>query len=94
LTVSFALQKLCNFMRSHMLILDLIAQAIAVLFKFNLCMLFGFWFSLWVCPRVQVNWLCWSLSEVLICDGFYMLVWRSDTIRRYGLIGMSLWAWA
>jgi hypothetical protein len=33
LTVSFALQKLCNFMRSHLLILDLIAQAIAVLFR-------------------------------------------------------------
>jgi hypothetical protein len=33
LTVSFALQKLCNFMRSHVLILDLTAQAIAVLFR-------------------------------------------------------------
>ena len=33
LTVSFALQKFCNFMRSHLLILDLIAQAIAVLFR-------------------------------------------------------------
>jgi hypothetical protein len=33
LTVSFALRKLCNFMRSHLLILDLIAQAIAVLFR-------------------------------------------------------------
>ena len=33
LTVSFALQKLCNFMRSHLLILNLTAQAIAVLFK-------------------------------------------------------------
>jgi hypothetical protein len=33
LTVSFALQKLCNFMRAHLLILDLIAQAIAVLFR-------------------------------------------------------------
>jgi hypothetical protein len=32
LTVSFALQKLCNFMRSHLLILDLIAPTIAVLF--------------------------------------------------------------
>lgn len=31
LTVSFALQKLCNFMRSHLLILDLTAQAIAVI---------------------------------------------------------------
>jgi hypothetical protein len=31
LTLSFALQKLCNFMRSHWLILDLTAQAIAVL---------------------------------------------------------------
>ena len=30
LTVSFALQKLCNFMKSHLLILDLNAQAIAV----------------------------------------------------------------
>jgi hypothetical protein len=30
LTVSFALQKLCNFMRTHLLILDLSAQAIAV----------------------------------------------------------------
>jgi hypothetical protein len=29
LKVSFALQKLCNFMRSHLLILDLTAQAIA-----------------------------------------------------------------
>ena len=28
LTVSFVLQKLCNFMRSHLLILDLTAQAI------------------------------------------------------------------
>jgi hypothetical protein len=33
LTVSFALQKLCNVMRSHLSILDLIAQAIAVLFR-------------------------------------------------------------
>jgi hypothetical protein len=33
LTMSFALQKLCNFMRSHLLILDLTAQAIAVLFR-------------------------------------------------------------
>jgi hypothetical protein len=33
LTVSFALQKLCNFMRSHLSILNLIAQAIAVLFR-------------------------------------------------------------
>jgi hypothetical protein len=31
LTVSFALQKLCNFMRSHLAILDLTAQAIDVL---------------------------------------------------------------
>jgi hypothetical protein len=31
LTVSFALQKLCNFMRFHLSILDLTAQAIAVL---------------------------------------------------------------
>jgi hypothetical protein len=33
LTVSFALQKLCNFMRSHLSVLDLTAQAIAVLFR-------------------------------------------------------------
>jgi hypothetical protein len=33
LTVSFALHKLCNFMRSHLSILDLAAQAIAVLFR-------------------------------------------------------------
>jgi hypothetical protein len=33
LTVSFALQKLYNFMRSHLSILDLTAQAIAVLFR-------------------------------------------------------------
>ena len=33
LTVSFALQKLCNFMRPHLLILDLTAQAIAVLLR-------------------------------------------------------------
>jgi hypothetical protein len=33
LTVSFALQKLCNFMRSHLLIPDLTAQAIGVLFR-------------------------------------------------------------
>jgi hypothetical protein len=33
LSVSFALQKICNFMRSHLSILDLTAQAIAVLFK-------------------------------------------------------------
>jgi hypothetical protein len=32
LTLSFDLQKLCNFMRSHLSILDLTAQAIAVLF--------------------------------------------------------------
>jgi hypothetical protein len=38
LTVSFALQKLCKFMRSHLSILDLTAQAIAVLFRnFPLC---------------------------------------------------------
>ena len=33
LTVSFALQKLCNFIRSHLSILDLTAQTIAVLFR-------------------------------------------------------------
>jgi hypothetical protein len=33
LTVSFALPKLCNFMRSHLLILDLTAQAIVVQFR-------------------------------------------------------------
>ena len=33
LTVSFALQKLCNFMSSHLSILDLRAQAIALLFR-------------------------------------------------------------
>jgi hypothetical protein len=33
LTVSFVLQKLCSFMRSHLSILDLTAQAIAVLFR-------------------------------------------------------------
>ena len=33
LTVSFALKKLCNFMRSHLSILYLTAQAIAVLFR-------------------------------------------------------------
>jgi hypothetical protein len=33
LTVSFALQKLCNFMRSNLSILDLTSQAIAVLFR-------------------------------------------------------------
>jgi hypothetical protein len=33
LTVSFAFQKLCNFMRSHLSNLDLTAQAIAVLFR-------------------------------------------------------------
>jgi hypothetical protein len=32
LTVSFALQKLCNFMRSHLSNLDLTAQSIGVLF--------------------------------------------------------------
>ena len=33
LTVSFALQKLCNFMSSHLSILDLRAQTIDVLFR-------------------------------------------------------------
>jgi hypothetical protein len=33
LTVSFALQKLCNYMRSHLSILDLTSQAIDVLFR-------------------------------------------------------------
>jgi hypothetical protein len=33
LTVSFAFQKICNFMRSHLSILDLTEQAIAVLFR-------------------------------------------------------------
>ena len=33
LTVSLALQKLCNFMRFHLPILDLTEQAIAVLFR-------------------------------------------------------------
>jgi hypothetical protein len=33
LTVSLALQKLCNFMRSHLSILDLTAQSVAVLFR-------------------------------------------------------------
>ena len=34
LTVSFALQDLCKFMRSRLSILDLTAQAIAVLFRY------------------------------------------------------------
>jgi hypothetical protein len=33
LTVSFALQKLCNFMSAHLSIPDLTAQAIALLFR-------------------------------------------------------------
>jgi hypothetical protein len=33
LTMSFALKKLCNFMKSHLSILDLTAQVIAVLFR-------------------------------------------------------------
>jgi hypothetical protein len=33
LMLSFALQKLCNFMKSHLSILDHKAQAIAVLFR-------------------------------------------------------------
>jgi hypothetical protein len=33
LTVSFALKKLCNFMRSHLSIFDLTAQAIGILFR-------------------------------------------------------------
>jgi len=33
MTVSFALQKLCNFMKSYLLILDLRAKAIGVLFS-------------------------------------------------------------
>jgi hypothetical protein len=33
LMVSFALQKLCNFIRSHLSILNLTAQDIAVLFR-------------------------------------------------------------
>ena len=44
LIVSFALQKLCNFMNSHLSILDLIVQTIAILFMhFPLCpYLWGF----------------------------------------------------
>jgi hypothetical protein len=34
LTTSFALQKMCNFMRFHLLILDLTAQAIGVPFRY------------------------------------------------------------
>jgi hypothetical protein len=37
LTVSFALQKLWNFMRSHLLILDLTLQAIVLFRTFSLC---------------------------------------------------------
>jgi hypothetical protein len=33
LTVSFVLQMFCNFMRSHLSVLDLTAQAIAVLIR-------------------------------------------------------------
>jgi predicted membrane-bound mannosyltransferase len=33
LTLSFALQNLCYFMRSHLLILDFTAKTIAVLFR-------------------------------------------------------------
>ena len=33
LTVFFALQKFCNFIKSHLMILDLTAQGIAVLFR-------------------------------------------------------------
>jgi hypothetical protein len=28
------------------------------------CLLYGWWFSLWESPRVQVNWLCWSSCGV------------------------------
>jgi hypothetical protein len=28
--------------------------------RFSLCLLFGWWSSLWESPRVQVSWLCWS----------------------------------
>jgi hypothetical protein len=37
LTLSFALQKLCNFMRSHLSILDITAQASSVVQEFSPC---------------------------------------------------------
>jgi hypothetical protein len=40
LTVSFALQKLCNFMRSHLSILNLTAQTIGVLFRLSCAHIF------------------------------------------------------
>jgi hypothetical protein len=59
LTVFFALQKLCNFMRSHLLILDLTAQAIAVLFR-NFS-------PVGPCFYGSAN-LCWLLFAPLVCS--------------------------
>ena len=55
LSVSFPLQKLCNFMRSHLLILDLTAKAIVDLFR----NFFPVSISLRVFPTFS---LCFSVS--------------------------------
>jgi len=34
----------------------------------SLCWLFGWWFSLWVSPRVQVSWLCWSSCGISVLN--------------------------
>ena len=62
LTVSFALEKLCNFMRSRLSILNLTAQAIAVLFR-------NF-------PPVPISSsLCPTLFSINFSDSGFM--WRS-----------------
>ena len=68
LTVSLALEKLCNFMSSHLSILDLRAGAIGVLFK-N--------FSLWLCiwSSSPLTFLLDSLLLVLCGDFWSTWTW-------------------
>jgi hypothetical protein len=58
LTVSFASQKFCNFMRSYLSILDLTAHAIAVLFRNFSPMRSSRLFSTFSSLRFNVSVLC------------------------------------
>jgi hypothetical protein len=62
LTVSFALQKLCNFRRSHLSILDLTAQAIALLLRnFSLGPISSRLFPTFSSISFSVSGFMWSL---------------------------------
>jgi hypothetical protein len=70
LTVYFALQKLCNFMRSYFSILDLTAQAIAVVFRnFSPVLIYSRLFPTFSYISLSVSGFMWS-SLILLYLSF------------------------